>query len=204
MIGKYQVVLLAGLLPFAAAAQVVCALGPGVSTYKPGSDQRPTNDAMELAGRVNEAAKAICSPNCPTLALFRNATAANAMLIASHGQAKFVYEPQFFTTAYETYGDGAIIALIAHELGHALDDTLGARWIRKEWTPELRADSWAGCLVAKADLGPGDLEGAFAALAKYPPPSPPGWAERTAALRAGYTQCGGDGVKFDQARTIPH
>jgi hypothetical protein len=192
MVARVAISLVACLLPLASSAQIVCSLGPGASTYKPGSDQRPTNDAMELAGRVNEAAKAICSPNCPTLALFRNTTAANAMLIASNGQAKFVYAPQFFTTAYEAYGDGAIIALIAHELGHALDDTLGARWVKKEWAPELRADSWAGCLLAKASLGPSDLEAAFTALAKYTPPSHPEWNQRLPALRAGYTQCGGE------------
>jgi hypothetical protein len=179
-------------LAITASAQIVCSLGAGASAYKPSADQRPTNDAMELAGRVNEAAKAICSPNCPTLALFRNTTAANAMLVASNGQAKFVYAPRFFTTAYETYGEGAIIALIAHELGHALDDTLGARWVRKEWTPELRADSWAGCLLAKARLGPSDLEAAYAALAKYPPPSNLEWNQRLPALHTGYTQCGGE------------
>ena len=192
MVARFAVGLVGCLLPLAASAQIVCSLGPGAAAYKPGSDQRPTNDAMELAGRVNEAAKAICSPNCPILALFRNATAANAMLVASSGQAKFVYAPQFFTTAYETYGDGAIIALIAHELGHALDDTLGARWVKKEWSPELRADSWAGCLMAKAGLASGELEAAFAALAKYPPPSQPAWNLRLPALRAGYTQCGGE------------
>ncbi len=107
---------------------------------------------MQLAGRMNAALASACSPKCPQIATFRNATAANAMLVVTADQAKFVYAPQFFTAVYDQYGDGAIIAIIAHEYGHALDEVYPASWMKSGWTPELRADAWAGCALARSDL----------------------------------------------------
>jgi hypothetical protein len=196
-LNRFPTGLLAGLLSFTASAQVICALGPNASSYKASADQRPTSDALQLAGRVNSAVKAICGSQCPTMALFRNATAPNAMLIAGGAQAKLIYSPEFFASAYGTFGDAGIIAVLAHELGHALDDTLGAAWIKSSWTPELRADAWAGCLLAKLDPGPGGIQQSLSALAKYPSAAHPGWNLRLPVLRAGYTQCGGAGAKFD-------
>jgi hypothetical protein len=188
------------LLPFSAAtAQIVCALGTAAASYTASNDQRPTADAMELAGRMNAAAKTICGTNCPMVVVFRNSTAANAMLIANAGQAKLVYAPQFFDAAYDNFGDGGILGLIAHLLGHALDDTLGAAWIKSDWTPELRADAWAGCALARAGLGADELEGTIHALAKYPSPAHPSWSLRLPVLRVGYAQCGGDPAKFAAA-----
>jgi hypothetical protein len=151
---------------------------------------------MELASRVNAAVRSICGTNCPTMALYRNASAANAMLLANADQAKLVYAPQFFTAAYESYGDAGILALIAHELGHALDDTMGAAWIKPEWPSELRADAWAGCILAKASLQPGELQPTLDTLEKYPSPAHPAWNVRLPILRAGYSECGGDASKF--------
>jgi hypothetical protein len=80
---------------------------------------------------------------------------------------------------------------MAHEIGHALDDALGAVWIEKGWTPELRADSWAGCILAKSNLSPADATAALAALAAHPSPAHPAWNVRLPAIRAGYSRCGG-------------
>src|SRR5690348_10361912 len=80
--------LLAALLTLPLKAELVCALGPNAASYKPASDQRPTRDALELASRVNAAVSTICGSQCPTMALFRNATAPNAILMADAGQAK--------------------------------------------------------------------------------------------------------------------
>jgi hypothetical protein len=145
--------LLAAALPAPLKAEIVCALGPAFS-YKPAADQRPTSDPVQLANRVNAAVTTICGYQCPTMALLRNATAPHAMLINDAGQAKLVYSPQFFGDAYGTFGDDGIVAVIAHEVRHALDATMGATWIRKSWTPELRADAWAGCLLARLGLQP--------------------------------------------------
>jgi hypothetical protein len=204
MLKPYGAGLMAALLSLvlgssSAGAQVVCALGPGAASYKSSADQRPTSDAMQLAGRVNAAAKTICASNCPAVMVLRNATAANAMLVADAGQAKLIYAPQFFATVADGYGDAGIIAIVAHEFGHALDDTMGAAWIQSGWTPELRADSWAGCALAKSGLSAKEMEAALGALAKYPSPSHPSWNLRVPPIRAGYTKCGGDGSTFDSA-----
>lgn len=187
------------LLPFAASAEIICALGPGGSSYDAKADQGPTGDAMQLAGRMNGALSPACSPKCPQIAVFRNATAANAMLVVTADQAKFVYAPQFFTALYDKYGDGAIIAIIAHEYGHALAETIPSTWMKSDWTAEQRADAWAGCALAKSDLSSNDLADALAAVSKYPPfvHPVPTWEQRLPALRLGYTHCGGDGLKFD-------
>jgi hypothetical protein len=193
-------------LTFSASGEIVCALGPGASSYNASLDQRPTGDAMQLAGRVNTALASTCSPKCPQIAVFRNATAPNAMLFVSSDQAKIVYAPQFFATLHDNYGDGAIIAIVAHEYGHALDETYPAKWMKNGWTPEIRADGWAGCALAKSDLSSRNLREALTAVSKYPPLPPvgahPTWAQRLPALRLGYIHCGGDGSKFDS--WVPH
>jgi hypothetical protein len=191
MLIKYSVPLLVCWLPLTGAAQVVCALGSGASSYKASADQRPSPDAMQLVVRTNAAVKAICGSNCPEIVVFRNTTAANLMLIADAGRAKLVYAPQVFTAVHDRYGDAGIVALVAHALGHALDDGMGAAWIDKSWTAEVRADAWAGCTLAKSNLGSADVQAALAALADYPSPSHPKWNLRLQAIRAGYTNCGG-------------
>jgi len=184
-------------------AEIVCALGSAASSYKPDSDQRPSSDALQLANRVNAAVKTLCGVQCPTMALFRNSTAANSMLIADSGQAKLVYSPQFLSAAYDSFGDAGIVAIIAHEVGHALDETMGAAWIKKSWTAEVRADAWAGCILARLDPAPPSLQPSLAALAKYPSPSHPSWNLRLSAIRAGYTQCGGSASKLDSPSRTP-
>ena len=200
MLSKYSVPLLISWLPLIGAAQVVCALGSGASSYKTSADQRPSPDAMQLVIRANAAAKTICVSNCPEVVVFRNASASNLMLIADAGRAKLVYAPQVLTDVHDRYGDDGIVALVAHALGHALDDGMGAAWIKKSWTSELRADAWAGCILARLDPAPGTLQPSLSALAKYPSPSHPSWSLRLPALRTGYMQCGGAGSKFDARR----
>lgn len=192
--------LLASGFASGATADIVCALGPNASSYNPANDQRPTPDAMEMARRLNAAFVPVCSPKCPQIAIFRNPTAANAMLVISPDQAKFVYAPQFFQTLYDNFGDGAVIAIIGHEFGHALDEIYPAKF-GHGGTPELRADAWAGCSLAKVDLTARSLAEALAGVARFPSPAHPAWPVRVTALRLGYAQCGGDGAKFDNARS---
>jgi hypothetical protein len=186
-------------LPFTASAEVICALGTSASSYDAKGDERPTGDAMQLAGRMNAALSPTCTPQCPQIAIFRNTTTPNAMLVVTADQAKFVYAPRFFAAVYDKYGDGAIIAIVAHLYGHALNEVHPASWMKNDWTPELRADAWAGCALAKSDLSANDLADAFTALSKYPPAGQSSWPPRVPALRLGYTHCGGDGSKFDVA-----
>src|SRR5437867_11940980 len=135
------------------AARVLCALGSTASPYNAYLDQRPTGDAMELAGKVNAALLAMCRPNCPTSALFRNSTAANLMLIIDGARTKILYKPELLTSAYDNYGDVGILALLAHEVGHAIDMTSPPSWMKIGWTSELRAYSWSDCPFAKLNPG---------------------------------------------------
>jgi hypothetical protein len=181
-----------------AADQILCSLGPGTSSYNAYSDERPTPDAMELAGKVNGGLGSVCRPNCPTMSMFRNKSAPNLMLLVASGQAKIVYKPEFFTTVYEMYGDGGILALIAHEVGHAMDANGAAKWMKPAWSPELRADAWAGCAFAKVNLPTRDLRAGLNALQKFPSPAHPDWTMRAPVLRTGYMECGGDVSKLDK------
>jgi hypothetical protein len=123
--------------------------------------------------------------------MFRNPTASNLMLIRAADQTKLVYKPEFFTSVYETYGDAGIIALIAHEVGHAIDAAAPATWMKSNWSSELRADAWAGCALAKMDLSKRSLQADFNTLSIYPPLSQPDWSVRQPVWEAGYKQCGG-------------
>ena len=181
------------------SAQIICTLASTPSSYNAYLDQRPTGDAMELAGKVNAALVSMCRPNCPALAMFRNSTAANVMLVTDAGRTKILYKPEFFTSVYESYGDGGILAILAHEVGHAIDAVAPPRWMKSGWAPELRADAWAGCAFAKMNLSGSALKSSLMTLSKYPSPTHPNWATRLPVLRTGYTQCGGDGASFDKA-----
>jgi len=183
------------LLPVIAAAEVLCALGGDASSYNGSADQRPYPDALELARRVSGFITPLCAPRCPQIPMFRNPGAANVMLIVGPGGAKIAYNPQFFQNIYDNFGDGAIIAVLAHEFGHALDELLPERFSRAG-TPELRADAWTGCALARASLNKAGLDAALTALSKYPAPSHPGWPVRLTALKLGFTQCAGNDSKL--------
>ena len=90
--------------------------------------------------------------------------------------------------------DGQVFLPIVEEGG--IDDVLGAAWVRNTWTPELRADGWAGCVFAKSGTVGSELAAALATLAKYPAASHPPWKIRLPVIRAGYTGCGGDGARI--------
>lgn len=191
-----RITVLCGLLVAANGnAEVLCALGPGADTYSPARDERPSADVMQLAKRVNAALAFVCSRKCPEIAVFRNTTAANAMLIVTDDQAKIVYAPQFFRNIYDAGGDGAIIAAIAHEYGHALAETYPAQWMKNNWPVELRADAWSGCALAKSRISAKELQQALAAISKFPPSIPQrpplSWNIRLSAVRLGYMHCGG-------------
>ena len=187
----------AALLPASAATEIVCALGANSSAYNASQDQRPSPDTMQIVHRVDEAYRPICQPRCPQAAMFRNATAANLMLLVSADGGKMAYSPEFFASAYGKYGETGIIALIAHVYGHAIDETTESHWIPSNWNPELRADAWAGCVMAMT--APTGINSALAALSAYPPSARAAWSQRLPAVKLGYTHCGGETAKFDAA-----
>jgi len=170
--------------------QVVCRLGPADATYNAYSDQSSSPDALELAGKVNAALRSFCIPNCPRISMFRNTTASNLMLLGTSEQTKLVYKPAFFTTVYEESGDSAIMALLAHEVGHAIDGVAHPVWMKSSWTSELRADAWAGCALGELNLNKRALEAALTTLQKYPSSSHPDWNTRMPVIQLAYKQCG--------------
>ncbi len=198
------------LLPVMASAEIICSLGGGASgakapSYDSSVDGRPSPDTMQLVRRVDAAFAPFCLPKCPAAALLRNTTAPNLMLAVYAEGGKIIYAPAFFAGVYGKFGETGIIALVAHVYGHAIDETTPSNWIPTKWNPELRADAWAGCALAKASLPQSGVASALAALAMYPPagqnatPAQNGWSERLPAVRLGYTRCGGEAAKFDTA-----
>jgi hypothetical protein len=107
------------------------------------------------------------------------------------GQAKIVYAPQAFTAIFDRFGDAGIVALFAHALGHALDDGIGAKWVDPKWPAEVRADAWAGCVIARAGFSRMEIEEAMASLRENPSLAHPAWPQRLLALNAGFSHCGG-------------
>jgi hypothetical protein len=198
---KLPTLVLAVLLaPACLVAAIVCALGPNAAAYRSSDDQRPSSDAMQVGFRVSAAMKAICADHCPQVGVFRNPSAAKAMLVLDPPDARFVYSPPFFADVYSAYGDAGVAAIFAHALGHALDDTMGAAWVNPKWNPELRADAWGGCILGRMALKDAEMAAALNALAKHPAPSHPAWNQRLAPLRAGFTHCGGTAAAFDKKR----
>jgi hypothetical protein len=195
----FHIFAVACLLPLAALAEVICALGAGASAYKPASDERPSPDSMQIVRRMNKAYESICLPKCPQIAMLRNPTAANLMLIATKDDAKLDYSPTFFASVNGKYVENGIFALIAHSYGHAIDETTQSTWIPTSWNPELRADAWTGCAVAKGGLPSSGIASALGAMAMAPPPSQSNWSPRLSAARLGFTHCGGQATVFDSA-----
>src|SRR5262245_58604451 len=91
------------LVRFVATDHVVCTLGSNTGAYNAYSDQAPSADAMELARPVNASLATMCRPNCPTVQMFRNPTAANSMVVVSDGKSKIVYDPEFFKRVYDVH-----------------------------------------------------------------------------------------------------
>src|SRR5262245_28511961 len=93
----------------------VCALGVRPTTYKSNFDQTPNTRATEITQRIAEVFAAVCAPKCPTIPIFTNPTAGNALMLASPTSMKFVSSPTFFTAVSARYGDDGVFGLVAHE-----------------------------------------------------------------------------------------
>ena len=179
----------AALLPSRAQAQVLCTLGPA-TPYDSLADMPATAAAQ---GELKKVKSLICPKGCGKVFLFANPTAPNAATVNDgSGASKIAYSPSFMNGLKTTYGPIATMAILAHGLGHHLEAT-GNRpaWMKAAWDSELRADAWAGCAMAKAELTPSRLQAALLALSTYPSARHPAWAARRSVITEGYTQCGG-------------
>jgi len=181
---------MAALLPLRAQAQLLCALGPASPPYEPMADMPSSAPAQ---AELKKLKTLLCPKGCGKVLLFANATTPNTATITDGtGQSKIVYSPAFVGTVQKNFGPAGTFGIFAHDLGHHLEAT-GNRppWMKEAWDPELRADAWAGCAVAKAELTPSRLQAVLLAMSTYPSAHHPPWSERRPVITEGYTRCGG-------------
>jgi hypothetical protein len=181
---------IAALLPLRAQAQVLCTLGPASPPYEPMADMPPSAGAQAELKKVKTL---LCPKGCGKVLLFANATTPNTATVTDGtGGSKIAYSPTFVGAVQKSYGPIATLGILAHNFGHHLEAT-GNRpaWMKGSWDSELRADAWAGCAIAKAELTPSRLQAVLAAMSTYPSARHPGWTERRTVITEGYTQCGG-------------
>lgn len=182
---------IAGLLPLAAQAQVLCALGPNATPpYDPMADMPASAAAQKELKKVTTL---LCPKGCGKVLLFANATSPNAATVTDGaGVSKIAYRPSFVSSLQTNFGPIATLGIFAHGLGHHLDATgTRAAWMKEAWDGELRADAWAGCAMAKAELSPSRLQAVLVAMSTYPSTHHPDWSARRAVITEGYTKCGG-------------
>ena len=168
---------------------MLCTLGPA-TPYDSLADMPATAAAQ---GELKKVKSLLCPKGCGKVFLFANPTAPNAATVNDGaGASKIAYSPSFVNGLKTTYGPIATMGILAHGLGHHLEAT-GNRpaWMKAAWDSELRADAWAGCAMAKAELTPSRLQAALLALSTYPSARHPAWAARRSVITEGYTQCGG-------------
>jgi len=169
---------------------VLCTLGPAPASYVPLTDQPASPTATRETKRLFTL---VCPKDCGQIGVFRNASAPNAltMSVGDH-MTKIVYNAAFLEGAVKAYGLGATLGILAHEVGHHVDTIVPPPpWMNVDWNPELRADAWAGCELARAGNKPADVKAALQAIAMSPAPSHPAWGARAEALQKGFSGCGG-------------
>jgi len=177
------------LLSSRAQAQVLCALGP-VTPYDPMADMPPSAGAKADLTKITSL---LCSKGCGKVLLFANATTPNTATVTDGaGVSKISYSPSFASSVRSNFGPIAMFGIFAHDLGHHLDATgVKATWMKDTWDSELRADAWAGCAMAKADMTPSRLQAVLLAMSTYPSPHHPAWDARRPVITEGFTKCGG-------------
>jgi len=177
------------LLSSQAEAQLLCTLGPA-TPYDPMADMPPSAGAKADFTKVTAL---LCPKGCGKLLLFSNATTPNTAIVTDGaGVSKMAYSPSFANSIRSNFGPIATFGIFAHGLGHHLDATgTKAAWMKDSWDAELRADAWAGCGMAKANLSPSRLQAVLIALSTYPSPHHPSWEVRRAVITEGFKSCGG-------------
>ncbi len=183
----------------ARADGVLCALGAGTAEYVPLADQPASASATRETKRLFSS---VCPKDCGQLGIFKNQTAPNVLTTAvGPHMSKIAYNPRFIDAAVKSYGPGASLGILAHEVGHHVDSIFPAPpWMNADWGTELRADAWAGCALAKTGSKPGELRAALQGIALSPSVTHPAWSVRSEALQAGFKGCGGKALAILEAK----
>ncbi len=182
--------LTATVLTTSAQAQLLCALGPTTKPYDSTSD---ATAPAYLQADLKRVKAALCPKGCGKPVVVVNPTAPDALTATTGiGVSEIAFSPKFLAVIKSSYGAGAEIGFVAHQLGHHLD-TMGNHpsWMNSGWDGETRADAWAGCALGKADLKPTTLQAALSAMAAFPPSAHPAWTARLPAVEAAYGECSG-------------
>jgi hypothetical protein len=174
----------------ARAESLLCALGSASSEYVPLTDQPASPIATRETKRLFSL---VCPKDCGQIGVFRNATAPNALTVTvGNHMSKIVYNPAFLEGMVKSYGLGASLGILAHEVGHHVDGVAPPPpWMNPDWGTELRADAWAGCELARTGGKPSEIKSALQAIAMSPAPTHPAWSQRAEALQRGFSGCGG-------------
>ncbi|HEY7375946.1 MAG TPA: hypothetical protein VIF57_27550 [Polyangia bacterium] len=181
---------IAALLPLPAGAQVLCTLGPATPPYEPMADMPASAGAQAELKKVKAL---LCPKGCGKVVLYANATTPNTATISDGaGGSKIAYSPTFAGSVQKSYGPIAMFGIVAHNFGHHMDASVNRpAWMKESWDGELRADAWAGCAIAKAEMTPSRLQAVLLAMSTYPSAHHPPWSERRPVITEGYTHCGG-------------
>lgn len=172
------------------AQQVVCQLGrPGPRGYVVELDQTASPRAINQLRTIQHV---LCGTECGVAHVFRNSTS-HTVMVERLGEyvSKIVYNPGHLNQAAGQFGIDAMFGLFAHAFGHHMEAIEPADWMPDDWGPELRADAWAGCAMARAELSGTVVKRALAALEKFPAAEHPPWPARLDAIRFGYARCAG-------------
>lgn len=181
------------------AEDLMCALGSTSASYLPLLDQPPAAHASRDAKHLQTL---LCPKGCGQIGVFKNGTSPNLLTMNVGKQmSKVVYSQTFLDTVGKEYGSGATLGVLAHEIGHHVDQSgVTAEWMNGQWGNELRADAWAGCALARTKIKAQELKSALQVMANYPSAADPAWDVRFEVLRQGFQSCGGANLAALEAR----
>lgn len=187
---------------------IVCPIAVAQMLFNPAYDQPPTPYALAQFQRAGEIEchvlyeKMRINQNiapfpraCGAFRVVRNQTLQAWGLTTPYPNVQSIirYNPVPLQNVYNQFGDEAVFAIMAHEVGHHFDIHFNPpTFVDTSWSIELRADAWAGCALARAGMSTDEIEHAVVTLANYPTPDNPPVQAVIQVLRAGYRDCGGD------------
>lgn len=138
---------------------------------------------------AQDAMDAVCPSGCGTIRVTAGPTSQGAVVIPLGPRlSQIVFDADTLGMIADRFGEDAIFAVFAHEIGHHVD-VPQAPWFDSSWNRELRADAVAGCAVARAGRNSLAAAEMLTAMSMVPTPSHPSWHLRLQAFKRGLTEC---------------